>query len=160
MNFADVLLPIAPLQPCPRQPLPPAQSGPTSQQGFFSFFISTYYFVIHVVSTCPLALSHQLIFLFPPLCSSLVDFLIRFPLLISFVSLLQSPSSANQRKTSFPHSLSFFPFPCPFCTCYYRALDINLTNTKQTAGVARWTGRGQQKRTIVCVRVCVTSDKY
>lgn len=37
---------------------------------------------------------------------------------------------------------------------------INLTNTKQTAGVARWTGRGQQKRAIVCVRACVTSDKY
>lgn len=150
MNFADVLLPI---KPCPHQPLPPAQSGPTSQQGFFRFFTSTYFFVIRMVSTCPLALSNQLILLFLPLCSSLVvisfphHFLICFPSLASFVSPLQSPSSANQRKTSFPHSFLLS------LSQSIRHGIINLTNTKQTAGVT--VGQEEANKTHNCVCACV-----
>lgn len=138
MNFADALLPIAPPKSCPHQPLLTIQSGPTSQQGFIRFFISTYFMWFMWAPQAFLlfstnngveregSLSTPLLFFgssFPH------QSLIFVPSLFSSATLLQVPNFANQRKTSFPSSLSRFLFPCPFHIIHFYTLLFFIVNS-------------------------------
>ena len=139
MTSADVLLPIAPLKPRPHPSLPPTRLldlAPASRRGVRQIFHFNPFLVVRVASTCPLALSHRLTLLFPPLCSS---FLSHFRSFISAppLDLFSLPClichSATRPELSKPPSVSLsicHIYSPPSLYCSLRWIPPRLSNVK------------------------------